>query len=92
MTKAELIDAVVQNAGVPDLTKKATGEILDAVFEAVKDSISADGRFSAPGFGTFSVKTRLARSGRNPRTGETIEIPASKSVGFKPAPALKQAL
>lgn len=92
MTKADLIEAVIERAGVPDLTKKTTGEIIDGVFDAVKEAIGDDGRFSMPGFGTFSVKTRQARSGRNPRTGATIQIPESKTVGFKPAPVFKQAL
>ena len=92
MTKAELVDAVHNGAGVPDLTKKTTGEIIDAVFEAVKESVADDGRFAFPGFGTFTVKARQGRTGRNPRTGAAIEIPASKTVAFKPAPAFKDDL
>ncbi len=92
MTKAELVDAVHDAAGVPDLTKKKTAEIVDAVFEALKGAIAEDGRFAFPGFGTFAVKERQARTGHNPRSGDVIDIPASKTVGFKPAPALKQGL
>lgn len=92
MTKAELIDAVHGKAALPDITKKTTGEIVDAVFDAVKGAIGEDGRFSYPGFGTFSVKTRQGRTGRNPRTGATISIPESKTVGFKPAPTFKDGL
>ena len=92
MTKAELIDAVYDQAGIPEFTKKTTGDFVDAVFGAVKESIVDDGRFAYPGFGTFTVKQRQARTGRNPRTGATIQIPESKTVGFKPAPAFKDQL
>jgi nucleoid DNA-binding protein len=92
MTKSDLIDSVIERTGLPGLTKKSTGMVVDAVFESVKHALAADARFSMPGFGTFSVKTRQARTGRNPRTGASIEIPASKSIGFKAAPGLKDAL
>ncbi len=91
MTKAELIDQVVGSAG-SDLSKKATGELVDAVFDAIGQAIKKDARFSYPGFGTFTVKKRAARKGRNPQTGAAIRIKASKTVGFKPAPGLKKAL
>jgi DNA-binding protein HU-beta len=90
MTKAELIDAV---AGKTDgFSKKAIGEIVDVVFESVGGAIREGGRFSYPGFGTFTVKESAEREGRNPRTKETIKIAASKSVRFKPAPKLKDSL
>lgn len=91
MTKSELINAVHTRAadnGI-DLTKKATGEMLDILFDVVAGSINSDQRFSYPGFGTFTVKHRKAREGRNPRTGKPIKIPASYTVAFKPAPNLK---
>lgn len=91
MTKAELIDAVnkrAADAGV-ELTKKDTRELVDIVFETVATSIEDEQRFSYPNFGTFNVKHRKAREGRNPRTGKPIKIPESNTVGFKPAPALK---
>ena len=91
MTKAELIDAV-KAAGPEGMTKKDTAMIVEAVFETLRGAITKDGRFSYPGFGTFTVKNRKARDGRNPRTGEPIQIPASKTVAFKPAPAFKEAL
>jgi DNA-binding protein HU-beta len=87
MTKAELIDAVKG-----DFSKKQAGELVDALFDAVKDALVGDGRFAYPGFGTFTVKTRAARKGKNPRTGETINIPASKTVVFRPASKLKEGL
>jgi len=89
MTKAELIDAIQGSTG---RSKKETAEIIDAVFDAVGNAISTGGRFSYPGFGTFTVRERKARTGRNPRTGETLKIPASKTVAFKPAPTLKDTL
>lgn len=92
MTKSELINAVNQRAadeGI-ELTKKATGELLDIVFHTVSSSINDEQRFSYPGFGTFTVKHRKAREGRNPRTGKPIKIPASYTVSFKPSPTLKE--
>lgn len=88
MTKAELIEEVRNAKGV-DLTKKQTEVVLNAVFEAVRNAIKKDKRFSFPGFGTFTVRARKARKGRNPRTSAPITIKASKTVGFKPAPKLK---
>jgi DNA-binding protein HU-beta len=91
MTKAELIDAVNQSAAEEgiELTKKDTRALVDIVFETVGGSIEDEKRFSYPNFGTFNVKHRKAREGRNPRTGDPIQIPASNTVGFKPSPALK---
>jgi DNA-binding protein HU-beta len=92
MTKQELIDAVVAQAddkGI-ELTKKDAASIVDDLFDVVSQAVSEDGRFSYPGFGTFTKKHRKARKGKNPRTGDPIDIPASNSVGFKPAPALKE--
>lgn len=88
MTKAELVDAV-RNTQDLNLTKKDAEALVNAVFDNVKAAITKDKRFSYPGFGTFSVRERKARKGRNPRTGKEITIPASKTVGFKPAPKFK---
>lgn len=90
MTKAQLIDHVHGN--LEGRSKKETGDIVQAVFNALSGAIKDGGRFSYPGFGTFNVKERAARMGRNPRTGKEIQIPASKSVNFKPAPAFKSTL
>jgi DNA-binding protein HU-beta len=90
-TKAELIE-MVQQGSDSDLSKKAIGEIVDATFEALAASIREEGRFAYPGFGTFTVKERAEREGRNPKTRETITIAASKSVGFKPASKFKDSL
>ena len=92
MTKAEFIDQVVKTSEETDLTKKAAGELIDDLFGIVGKAIKKDGRFSYPGFGTFTMKRRAARKGRNPRTGSEIRIKASKTVGFKPAPNPKKSL
>ncbi|MEE8303393.1 MAG: HU family DNA-binding protein [Candidatus Tectomicrobia bacterium] len=91
MTKAELVDQVIK-ASKTDLSKKVTGELIDCIFSTVGKAIKKEARFSYPGFGTFAVKKRAARKGRNPRTGSEIKIKASKTVGFKPAPSLKKTL
>jgi DNA-binding protein HU-beta len=92
MTKAELIDQVVKSSQEKNLSKKTIGDLVDTVFDTVGRAIKKDSRFSYPGFGTFTVKKRAARKGRNPRTGAEIRIKASKTVGFKPAPTLKKSL
>jgi nucleoid DNA-binding protein len=91
MTKQDFIDAVVANAdskGI-ELTKKDAASILDDLFDVVSQQVAEGGRFSFPGFGTFTKKHRKARKGQNPRTGTPLEIPASNTVSFKPAPKLK---
>ncbi|NOZ01580.1 MAG: HU family DNA-binding protein [Deltaproteobacteria bacterium] len=91
MTKADLIESVRNAKGV-DLTKKETEVIIGAVFDAVRVAIKKDKRFSFPGFGTFTVRSRKARKGVDPRNQAPITIKASKTVGFKPAPKLKSIL
>ena len=82
MTKAEFIDQVVKSAGV-ELSKKDAAGVLDTVFGVISDAIKEENRFSYPGFGTFTVKERSARKGRNPRTGAAINIQASKTRRFQ---------
>jgi DNA-binding protein HU-beta len=91
MTKAELIEKLQKSSG-KDLSKKALGEMVDEVFDLISKSVKKDKRFAYPGFGTFTLRRRAARVGRNPRTGEEIKISASKSVTFKPAPNFKSSL
>ena len=91
MTKSDLINTVHGNCG-SEISKKLVGEIIDSSFENVGKAVRKDKRFSYPDFGTFTVKKRKARTGRNPQTGEKIKIKASKTVGFKPAPSLKSSL
>ncbi|HAA59220.1 MAG TPA: integration host factor [Myxococcales bacterium] len=92
MTKSELIDQVISNTDNDKLTKKLAEQVIEQTFEAIKNGLLEESRFSFPGFGTFTVKERAARKGRNPRTGETIDIPASRTVAFKPAPKFKEKL
>ena len=89
MNKAELIDAV---ASAVDLSKADAGRAVDAVVDEVTSALKRGEQVSLVGFGTFSVKHRAARSGRNPRTGETIQIAASNVPGFKAGKALKDAV
>lgn len=91
MNKAELIDAVQAALG-QDATKRAAAEALDAVLSTITAGLKSDKKVQIIGFGTFEVKARPARQGRNPKTGESIQIPASNSVGFKPSGTLKDAV
>jgi DNA-binding protein HU-beta len=87
MNKAEIIDAI---AGKHELTKVKAKEVVEQVFGMVGTDLKKEGRFSFPDLGTFTVAERAARKGRNPATGEPMKIKASKSVRFRPAPALKE--
>lgn len=89
MNKAELIDAVADSA---DLSKASAGRALDAAIEAITKALKIGDTVTLVGFGTFSVRKRAARTGRNPRTGEEIKIKASKVPGFKAGKALKDAI
>lgn len=91
MTKAELIEKLQKSSG-KTLSKKVLGEVVDEVFDLVSKSVKKDKRFSYPGFGTFTLRKRASRVGRNPKTGEQIKIAASKTVSFKPAPNFKSSL
>lgn len=89
MNKTELVAAVAAKA---ELSKKDAEAAVNAVFDSVKDALAEGDKVSLIGFGTFSVKTRVARTGLNPRTKETIEIPESKVPAFKAGSALKDAV
>ncbi len=89
MNKAELIDAVAENA---DISKAAATRAVDTVLESITTSLQKGEQVALIGFGTFSVKDRAARTGRNPRTGEPLEIPAAKVPSFKAGKALKDAV
>lgn len=88
MNKAELTEAILKNLG-KETSKKAAGEALEAVISAIASGIKKDKVVQIIGFGTFKVSQRAARKGRNPKTGETIKIKASKSVRFSASSALK---
>ena len=89
MNKGELIEAV---AGAADMSRADATKAVDAVLDSVTRTLSGGGSVALVGFGTFSVKARKARMGRNPRTGEAIEIAASNVPGFKAGKALKDAV
>jgi DNA-binding protein HU-beta len=89
MTKADLINVVARAA---KMSKRGAEGAINATFDALARGIKKDKRFQVPAFGTFSVRARKARTGRNPRTGEVINIKASRTVGFKPSPGLKKGL
>jgi len=89
MNKAELIDHVATSA---DLSKAAAGEAVEAVLSGITGTLAGGDSVSLVGFGTFSVADRAARTARNPRTGEAIEVAASKAPKFKAGKALKDAV
>ncbi len=88
MNKTQLIERISSNA---DLSKASAGRALDAMVESVTEALAADDQVALVGFGTFSVRTRKARVGRNPKTGEELQIPEAKVPAFKPGKALKEA-
>ena len=89
MNKAQLVDSV---ASAADMSKADAGRAVDATLRAIGGSLSTGDSVSLVGFGTFNVRHRAARMGRNPQTGAPIHINASKSVGFKAGKALKESL
>ena len=91
MNKGELIDAVQKKLG-SEATKRLAEDALAAVLESIEEGVKSDQKVQIIGFGTFEVKNRAARMGRNPKTGEAMQIAASKSVGFKPSSTLKKSL
>lgn len=91
MNKAELIEAVQKTLGA-DATKRSAEDAVAAVLDSIAKGVKNDKKVQIIGFGTFEVKKRAARMGRNPKTGESMKIGASKSVGFKPSSVLKASL
>lgn len=89
MNKAELVEAVAENA---DLTKAAATRAVDSIVAAISDALAKGEQVSLVGFGTFLVRERAARTGRDPRSGEPIQIKASKNPAFKAGKALKDAV
>jgi DNA-binding protein HU-beta len=89
VNKAELIDAVAEGA---DISKAAATRAVDTFIDSITNSLKNGDQVTLVGFGTFSVRPRAARQGRNPRTGETINIPASNNPAFKAGKALKDAV
>ena len=89
MNKTELVRTVAEKA---DLTLAAAGDVVSAVFDVISAALIDGQEVAIPGFGTYKVAERAARTCRNPKTGETIEVPASKSVNFKVSKALNEKL
>ncbi|QKG84319.1 HU family DNA-binding protein [Kroppenstedtia pulmonis] len=86
MNKTELIAQVAEQT---KMTKKDATQAVDAVFDAIEEALKSGDKVQLIGFGNFEVRERAARKGRNPQTGEEIQIPASKVPAFKPGKALK---
>ena len=91
MNKGELIEAVQKALG-NEATKRQAEDSVAAVLDSIAAGVKSDTKVQIIGFGTFEVKNRAARMGRNPKTGEAMQINASKSVGFKPSSTLKKSL
>ncbi|HEX6923046.1 MAG TPA: HU family DNA-binding protein [Bacillales bacterium] len=89
MNKTDLINSVAESS---QLSKKDATKAVDSVFETISDSLKQGDKVQLIGFGNFEVRERSARKGRNPQTGEEIEIAASKVPAFKPGKALKEAV
>ena len=89
MNKNDLISSVAESSG---LTKAAAGRAVDGVFDSIASALSSGDDVRIVGFGSFSVANRAASTGRNPRTGEEIQIPASKQPKFKAGAPLKSAV
>ena len=89
MNKTDLVNAVAEKT---ELSKKDAAKAVHAVFETVMDSLSEGEKVQIIGFGNFEVRERKARKGRNPQTGEEIQIPASKVPAFKAGKALRDAV
>ncbi|MNJ46561.1 DNA-binding protein HU [compost metagenome] len=89
MNKSDLVNQVAEST---ELSKKDATKAVDAVFEAISEALQKGDKVRLVGFGNFEVRERSARKGRNPQTGEEIEIPASKIPAFKPGKALKDGI
>ncbi|WP_053360886.1 HU family DNA-binding protein [Bacillus sp. FJAT-27251] len=89
MNKSELVSAVSTHA---ELSKKDAAKAVDALFETISSALANQEKIQVIGFGTFEVRERAARTGRNPQTGEEMPIPASKVPAFKPGKELKEAV
>jgi nucleoid DNA-binding protein len=91
MTRRELVDRVREGLS-PELSERQVAEVIERALAEIAAAIQRDGRVTLPGFGSFTVRVNASRMGRNPRTGEAIEIPASSTVAFKPSAELRAGL
>ena len=92
MTKHQFVAEVAKATKNQDLSKKALEQLIEVIFATVAKVIKRQRRLSVPQFGTFALRQSKPRKGRNPKTGETIQIKAHKTVRFRPAPSLKKSL
>ena len=86
MTKSELVEAISIKINVP---KKRAEDVVNAVFESMRDALLDDDRIEVRGFGSFSIRERKAKKGRNPRTGEQVFVDKKKSIHFRPGKELR---
>ena len=89
MTKADLVEAIHEKVG---LSKKESADIVELVFDTMKETLASTDKIKISGFGNFEVRNKRSRVGRNPQTGDVIEISARRVLTFKPSQVLKQAL
>ena len=89
MTKADLVEAIHEKVG---LSKKESADIVELVFDTMKDTLESADKIKISGFGNFEVRDKRSRVGRNPQTGDVIEISARRVLTFKPSQVLKNAL
>jgi len=89
LNKSELVNAIAKNADIPETVAR---RVLDSTIEVISDTLSRGDSIALVGFGTFAVKERAERNGRNPKTGDTMTIAASKLPSFKPGKTLKDAV
>ncbi|MFK7681523.1 HU family DNA-binding protein [Priestia megaterium] len=89
MNKTQLVDAVATKS---ELTKQDSKKAIDALFETISNTLAKEEKIQLVGFGTFEIRERTERTGRNPQKGEQMTIPASKSPAFKPGKELKEAV
>lgn len=89
MNKMDLVNSVAEKT---EITKKDAEKVINAVFDSIGEALANGEKVQLVGFGTFEVKERAARTGRNPRTGEEIAIPATKVPTFKPGKSLREAV
>ena len=87
MTKADLVEKVSREA---EMTKKDAEQLVEIIFESIVDSLNKGEKIELRGFGSFRVRERNARKGRNPKTGEAVDIPAKRVAYFKPGKELKE--
>lgn len=89
MTKADIVERLYERVGLP---KQEVSDVVESVFDLIKVRLEQGEKIKISGFGNFSVRTKQARRGRNPQTGETITLPGRRVLSFKASPLLKDAL